>query len=227
MQFTGKVGQAAAGDVVNKAPQYSNTVNLSLAAGGNTPRSGEYLTIQQQNILRDLVRQVATSSGCENLVIWREVLARASAKNSREIPLEEYRDLEEFLRRKLDAGGKPSAPPQPVPQPVPLLAPAALGGQEALPEPVPSAPPSSPKLPIVMAACSLAIALASVYTAWHTQSQLEALGPHPEPSYCQYDGKLYSPGSVMAHGDGPARCEVTAHWTTVDSRPKRVGARGQ
>lgn len=222
MQFTGKVGQAAAGDVINKAPQYSNSVNVNIAPGIPPARSGAYLTSQQKDVLGKLVLEIASKKNCDALLVWRGVLARANAKKVKEIPIEEYRQLEDFLRLQLTEAAAPAAA---LPAPAPANPPAPLTAERSHQAPAEKAVDLRPqqqasKLPHWLAACSLLLAAASGAAVLDTRSQLSQISERMAQQSCQYAGQPYSLGSVVSHAGGPMRCEVPedavdafARWT--------------
>ncbi|MFS4550047.1 hypothetical protein [Comamonas resistens] len=213
VQFTGKVEQAAAGDLINKAPQYSNSVNVNIAPSAPA-RSGQVLTSSQKDVLAKLILKLADKRQCDQLEIWRVVLARAGANKAREIPIEEYRQLEDFVRAQLsEATDMPAAAPIAIADPPPL-APVAMS-LPASPEgaPVVSPPTQSaaaPKALHFLATGGLLIAVASGAAVLETRSQVEQLSGRilAVQHSCQYAGQPYSLGSVVSHASGPMRCEV-------------------
>lgn len=226
VQFTGKVGQAAAGDMINKAPQYSSSVNVNIAPGGAPTRSGQYLTSQQKDVLAKLILEIASKKKCDKLDIWRPVLARAGAKNAREIPIEEYRQLEDFLRQQLaEVTASPvvsSAPPA-INPPAPL--PAERFHQVPVEKTVDMQvqTPAS-KLPHWIAACSLVLAVASGVAVVDTRSQLSQISDRMLQQSCQYAGQPYSLGSVLSHAGGPMRCEMQGETADALARWIPTGA---
>lgn len=227
VQFTGKVGQAAAGDVINKAPQYSNSVNVNIAPGIAPVRSGEYLTSQQKDVLGKLVLEIAALKKCEQLLVWRGVLARANAKRVKEIPIEEYRQLEDFLRLQLtELTAAAVVPPVPIVAPQSVPASADRSHQSPVETVIyPQSHPPASKVPLWLAACGLLLAVASGAAVLDTRSQLGQISDRMMQQSCQYAGQPYSLGSVVSHAGGPMRCEVAegavdafARWTPADTQ---------
>lgn len=238
VQFTGKVRQAAAGDVINKAPQYNNSVNVNIAPSAAPHRSGQVLTNQQKKVLGELVEKIAEEKKCVSLDVWRSVLARSGAEKVKEIPIEEYVSLESFLREELAevSLGKPLPTPVVItsnPQP---LAPTPIEKAiEQVPLMFPSAAQhhnSPAKLSYFLAGGSFLVAVASGAAALDSKSQLEQLSSNilNARHNCQFAGQPYSQGSVISHASGPMRCEIeaddpegTAHWVSTDTaKGKRI-----
>lgn len=229
VQFTGKVGQAAAGDVINKAPQYSNSVNVNIAPGVAPARSGQCLTAQQKDVLAKLILEIASKKNCDKLDIWRPVLARAGAKKAREIPIEEYRQLEDFLRQQLaEVVALPVASPALVTANPPL--PPEQPHQAPVAKPIDRAQAS--KLPHWLAACSLLMAVASGAAVLDTRFQLDQISERmlSGNQSCQYAGQPYSQGSVVSHAAGPMRCDASetetdgaTRWVAVEQAKAKRG----
>lgn len=234
VQFTGKVGQAAAGDVINKAPQYSNSVNVNIAPGIAPARSGQYLTSQQKDVLGKLVLEIAGKKNCDALLVWRGVLARSNAKKVKEIPIEEFRQLEDFLRLQMAETAAPVAalpvlatvnPPASLPAERPNQAPAEKTAESHVQK-------STSKLPHWLATCSLLLAVVSGAAVLDTRSQLGQISERLLSGHqgCQFAGQPYSLGSVVSHAAGPMRCETpeaeaygAPRWVTVESaKAKRL-----
>ncbi len=237
VHYSGKVGQAAAGDVINKAPQYSNAVNVHIAPNASpASRSGQVLTSQQKDVLAKLVRDVVAKRKCDPLDVWRPLLARAGAKKAKEIPIEEYRHLEDFLRQQL-AEPTPAALHRPVAEaantPPPSVSSPELVQEKPAASMTEPLKPSHSRAPYWLAMCSMLIAIASGAAMIDTRTQLGQIAGRLVNGQqgCQYAGQPYSLGSVVSHASGPMRCELPddeadgfARWTPSEPlRSKRTG----
>ena len=105
-EFQRPVDNVAGRDVnaQDKSIHNSNVINLHFSDAGATNTSslsGETIVWQQQEEIKELIRFISQYSGLEINEVYRKFSAHFDGKIYRDLPIERYREAEEWLKKWL------------------------------------------------------------------------------------------------------------------------------
>lgn len=181
----------------------SNVVNLHIPRSGEDLLSGELLTIQQQNEIRDLVRKLSDVSGRDMTQVWRSFSNQFQGKMYKDLPIEWFRDAYRWLKSEIEHEERkaPSAatyksvaspPTRSVVEPCYRC----LTATQTLAE-------DRRSLVVVSVMAVLAIAAAVFFGVRSQALAAEADAARAQLSLCEYGGQSYRVGSIIDNAKAP------------------------
>ncbi|MBN4667194.1 hypothetical protein HUS70_17020 [Pandoraea nosoerga] len=233
--FTGDVGQVAAGDAVHHTygPSQSNVITIHSAAQPEPPAP---ITEFQRKAIAAKVDQVAKLGGVEKIDVYRIVLTEFGVNRIRELPKADYRatmDMLDGLEKNVneapsDAESSEDVEPVSAPGSAIHIHPAPCQGCVGLSDQLKaSARHTSVARRWAVAMAFSAVAVSVVLGTGLATGRLEAKGISDGAMRCHFEGRTYSPGSVITIPASTVReCLPDAngrgaHWANVGPATKR------
>ncbi|WP_455154842.1 hypothetical protein [Cupriavidus campinensis] len=191
----GDVGQVVAGNVVHEAARneghFSNVINMG-AASAPEPR---YITWQQDKAIKGRVDELMPVLGKDRLEIYEEIFNEYSVSRRSEIPSDKFKSVMEMLDRlEAKASGAMEASGS-APAHEPLSCSRCMQLQARLAH--------FRVVGIAAVLIALASFIAAVYFARFAIA--DAPTSSAQDSQCQFEGQIYSPGSVVKMPNGQTR----------------------
>ncbi|SPK73069.1 protein of unknown function [Cupriavidus taiwanensis] len=192
----GDVGQVVAGKVVHEGARteghFSNVINMGGAASAPEPR---YITWQQDKAIKARVDELMPVLGKDRLEIYEEIFNEYSVSRRAEIPSNKFKSVMEMLDQlEAKATGATESPRE-----IAEHGPLTCGSCAQL----------RTRLRRIKAVGAVAVitAFASVGVAiYFSQAAIADAQTDSAPvSQCQFEGQMYSPGSVVKMPNGQAR----------------------
>lgn len=182
----------------------SNVVNLHMPRSGEDLLSGELLTTQQQNEIRDLVRKLSDISGRDMTQVWRSFSNQFQGKMYKDLPIEWFREAYRWLKSEIEQEERKAPPPvaayksaaQPPTRSVVEPCYRCLTATQTLAE-------NRRSLVLVSAMAVLAIAAAVFFGVRSQALAAEAEVARAQLSLCEYGGQSYRVGSIIDNAKAP------------------------
>ncbi|SPR99534.1 hypothetical protein [Cupriavidus taiwanensis] len=211
---SGDVSQLVTGNVVHEAPatvqQQNNTVTYNLHSILQEPK---YLSWRQRQVISSKVDEVAQAEGVERLAIYKTLLSDHDAQNMKVMPADRYRAIMDDLAVALSEAKSRA-----------IAANDSATGPSELPSrnsnrdtSLATVPVQRTRLGALHWLLSICAAGAGGFLMW----ERVAAEPNIVQDVCQFEGRLYSVGSVTAMPpSGIYECQAAA-----DTGPKWAPAR--
>ncbi|OHX19674.1 MULTISPECIES: hypothetical protein [Chromobacterium] len=203
------------GDITNQSPFFNNNnvINLHVDRSGEELLSGELLTLQQQNEIRDLVRQLANASGRDMEKVWRSFSNQFHGKMYKDLPIEWFREAYSWLKKEIYAAehkaSKKTANDVAAPSYSAYTQPAlryktvcedCVASAQALSE-----AQRSVKVLIAISVLAIGISISLGYLSHTSSAQASALKAQLQSQQheCNYQGQRYRLGSIIDFPNAP------------------------
>src|SRR5450830_1278267 len=191
VEFTGDVGQAVMGDV-KEAPRLNNVVTLNM--GKEEPPPVPTIIDFQRSRISQLVKDLAAMTGDHTLDIYRVIFTEFGIEKIRELPRDRYKEAVALVNKWID-DAKDAAEPKPLTS-HPTIAEPKSSHCARCEEKDSSFKRSQRTIYSLIGALVFCLSCCGWMLFKWPNDEVHA----GSPATCFYEGKPYSPGSIIKSG---------------------------